>query len=358
MRMLDRVEEALEILEHARAPAEAGNLAEELASLHHLRGNLYFPQGEFEKCLVEHEIALKWARKAGSREAEARSLGGLGDASYLTGRMRTAHQRFSECVELSERHGFAEVQVANMGMVGWTGAFIDPLEQVLEASQSAVELAAKMNRPKEEAIARGLIGYILIELGEFDHAAEEHERGLEAASNPHVKRFAPLNLWGLGKIAYLKGNHAEAIEVGERALQICRETAMGYLGAMVLGFLARVTADSAAQGRALAEAQELLSTGCVSHNHIFVHRDAIETWLAREDWAEAERHATALEIYTRAEPFPWSEFIIARCLALVNHGRSGPSEEEAIELERLRGVAQQMGYRQDLPAIERALAKR
>jgi hypothetical protein len=130
---------------------------------------------------------------------------------------------------------------------------------------------------------------------------------------------------------------------------------MGYLGATILGFLARVAVDVGAQRRALAEAEALLAKGCVSHNYLFLHKDAIEACLLREDWDEAERHAVALETYTRPEPLPWSEFVIARGLALAAHGRSQRSEELTLELERLRGVARQMGYKPDLLAIERAL---
>lgn len=355
LRMIDRVDEALELLERAQGPAESSNLAAELAQLHYLRGNLYFPKGEFDKCLIEHESGLKWAREAGSQEAEARSLGGLADASYLSGHMRTAHLRFSECVELSRQHDFAAVCVANEAMIGWTGIYIDPLERYLESGRHAAELAAELNHPRAEAIARDYVGYALIELEQFDEASEELECGLEAAKNTQAARFEPLGLWGLGKIAYEKGNRAQAVEIGEKALRICRDTAMGYLGPTILGFLARVADDVKARRRYLAEAEELLATGCVSHNYFFVHKDAIEVYLSTQDWDAAEKHASALDAYARSEPLPWSEFQIARGRALAAHGRSQRSDELKFELERLRGIANEMRYKLDLQAIELAL---
>jgi class 3 adenylate cyclase/tetratricopeptide (TPR) repeat protein len=355
LRMIDRVEEALEVLERAQGPAEAGNLAAELAQLHYLRGNLYFPKGEFDKCLVEHESGLKWAREAGLQEAEARSLGGLADASYLTGRMRTAHLRFAECVEVSRQQGFSAVYVANMAMIGWTGIYIDPLDKHLDVGQSASELAAEQNLQRAAAIARGYVGYVLIELEKFDEAGEQLEHGLKASNNTQAGRFEPLSLWGVGRIAYENGDRAQAIKIGEKALRICRDTAMGYLGATILGFLARVSADVEAKRRYLAEAEGLLDTGCVSHNYFFLHRDAIEIYLSMQDWDEAERHAVALETYTRSESLPWSEFLIARGRALAAHGRSQRSDALTFELERLRQEACKMGYKLDLQAIELAL---
>ena len=355
LRMIDRVEQALEILERAQGPAEAGNLASELAQLHYLRGNLYFPKGEFDKCLVEHESGLKWAREAGSQESEARSLGGLADAAYLTGRMRTAHLRFAECVEVSRQQEFATVYVANEAMIGWTGIYIDPLDKFLDSGRHAAQLAAELNHPRAGAIARDYVGYALIELEQFDEASEELKRGLEAANNTQAARFEPLGLWGLGKIANKKGNRAQAVEIGEKALRICRDTAMGYLGPTILGFLAGVADDVKAQRRYLTEAEELLASGCVSHNYFFVYRDAMEACLSTQDWDAAEKHANALETYTSPEPLPWSEFLIARGRALAAHGRSQRSDELTFELERLRDIANEMRYKLDLQAIEQAL---
>lgn len=355
LRMTDQVQQALEILERAQTLAEARRLAAELAQLHYLRGNLYFPRGEFEKCYTEHESGLKWAREAGLQEAETRSLGGLADASYLTGRMRTAHLRFSECVEISRRQDFAAVHVANEAMIGWTGIYIDPIDKFLDGGRLAAEAAADQNQPRAEAIARDYVGYVLIEMEQLDAATEELKRGLEAANKTQAGRFAPLALWGLGKIAYVKGNRPEAIELGEKALQICRDTAMGYLGPTILGFLARAAVDARNQRRYLTEAEDLLATGCVSHNHFFVRKDAIETCLAWRDWDSAEHHASALEHYARHEPLPWSDFVIARARALAAHGRSQRSDELTRELTRLQRVAHSMGYKFDMRAIEHAL---
>ena len=114
------------MLEKAEKPAMENHLAAELAQIHHLRGNLYFPLGDLDGCLREHGAALNWAREAGLPEAEARALGGLGDAHYLNGRVRTAYDRFRGCVDLCRRHGLGQVEVANLPMVGWCGIYSRP----------------------------------------------------------------------------------------------------------------------------------------------------------------------------------------------------------------------------------------
>jgi hypothetical protein len=84
LRIVDRQELTLQILERAEAAAVAHDLAPELARLHHLRGNLHFMLGNLAGCREQHERALEHAGRAGSPELEARALSGLGDAAWAT----------------------------------------------------------------------------------------------------------------------------------------------------------------------------------------------------------------------------------------------------------------------------------
>ena len=104
MRITDRFGEALDILDKADAAARSQGMVRERAKIHHLRGNLYFPMGRIDECAVEHEKSLKFAQASGSAEAEANSLSGLADASYVAGRMDTAFRYFSRCVEVAQQN--------------------------------------------------------------------------------------------------------------------------------------------------------------------------------------------------------------------------------------------------------------
>ena len=113
LRVSEGLDEALALLSEAQALAERHTMIPELARLHHLRGNIFFPLGNIDGCRQEHERGLGYARRSSSAEAEARALGGLGDAAYAQGRMRTAFEYFSRCVSLSREHGFGRIEVAN-----------------------------------------------------------------------------------------------------------------------------------------------------------------------------------------------------------------------------------------------------
>ena len=119
-RVIDDLDGAFADLEQAEALATRLGLTSELARLHFLRGNLYFPRGQIERCLAEHRRSLELARAAGSAELEAQAQGGLGDAEYVRGRMLSAGRHFRACIELCRQHGFGRIEVASLPMAALT----------------------------------------------------------------------------------------------------------------------------------------------------------------------------------------------------------------------------------------------
>jgi hypothetical protein len=104
--------------------ASSHRLVAELASIHHLRGNLCFPLGRLQECLGEHELALELAHGTEDSELAARALGGLGDAEYARGRMVSAHNRFSRCVELARAYATALENYTRPEPLPWAELFI------------------------------------------------------------------------------------------------------------------------------------------------------------------------------------------------------------------------------------------
>jgi predicted transcriptional regulator len=102
-------------------------------------------------------------------------------------------------------------------------------------------------------------------------------------------------------------------------LLLCTEGDGGgvpYAGAVILGILARVTADSAERRDRIARGERLLTRGTMSHNVLQFHQCAIEAWLEERNWGRVEQHTQALADYTREEPLPWSDFFLRRRRAL------------------------------------------
>ncbi|HEY3518507.1 MAG TPA: adenylate/guanylate cyclase domain-containing protein [Gammaproteobacteria bacterium] len=347
MRVVDRLEDAFATLDAAERDAAADALTEELARIHHLRGNLYFPQGRFADCRAAHEHALTWAKKASSAELEARALSGIGDAEYMRGRYRTAADYFANCLALAHARGLRKVEVANRGMLAITRWFTGGA--ALDEADGAVEAARRVSHARGELIAQH--GRLMALIGQLrlDEARASVARARALAQQLGSSRFEAENLWFLAAIERLAGKRDAAAAVLREALRLSRATSIGFFGASILGSLALCTDDTAERTAALDEGERLLDAGSVSHNHFFFARDAIDSALLVRDFDRALHCASRLRAYTAAEPLPWSDLIIGRAEALIARAR-GAIDRSAIEA--WIAAAHHLGQRDLLPALE------
>ena len=356
MRIVDRFDEALEALDKAEAIATSHELTSELAQLHHLRGNLYFPLGNLDGCLEQHQLALDYARQIGSTENEARALGGLGDAYYSRGQMKTAFDHFRQCVELCRQHGYGSIEVSNRYMVAWTQLYQNEVGSALDEALAACEAAARVSHHRAEIVARLMAGRVLYEKGDITEAREQLENGLRLVDEIGATRFEAFLLIYLSRIVAAEdGNRAEALNMINRALEVSRKTGVTFLGPWVLSTLALLSNDPEERRNALSEGEKILDEGCVGHNYIAFYRDAMEVALAEMDWDALDRYAASLEEYTRSEPLPWADLFVARGRALASYGRGKRDDTTMKELTRLRDEADRVGLKNAMTAMDKAL---
>ena len=356
MRIVDRIDEALALLDKAQPVAEAEGLSEILMRLHHLRGNLLFPKGDIEGCKAEHQRSLTYARQVGSAEGEARGLGGLGDAAYVGGQMRTSHDELSRCVEICRQHGLGRVEVANSAQICHTKVYLLQFREAVASGSAIIEAARRVGHDRAALNAELASLFALTELAEWQRAKRHIERALELVDRLGALRFRASPLAFLGRVLKAEGRDTDALARAREAVQLALEMGGSFEGPRALGCLARVTEDRSEQQSALAEAERIVARGCVGHNQLYFYRDAIEVSLEQEDWGEVERYSEAFTEFAALEPLPWSDFFIARGRALVAVARGRHDMTTMNQLRCLRDEAQQVGLKDAFPALEAALA--
>ncbi len=355
MRVMDQLDEALKALELAESEASAKGLKSELARIHHLRGNLYFPLGNIDGCLEQQRLALQYAREVESPELEALAMGGLGDAFYAQGRLRTAHDNFVQCLDISRRHGFGRIEVANWPMIAGTLHYLNESNAAFKESLAVLSAVQRVGHQRAEIQANFTVGMAYFYLGEWDRAKSHIERSLAVGRRLGARRFWARSMQYMARIFVAEGRRSDAVPLLEDALAISRETGIRYVGAVILGTLALATDDPETRQRALSEGEKILREGCLSHNYFEFYTDALETCLNVGDWNGAERYASALENYTRNEPLPLTDFLIARGRALTAFARGERDDATMQELRHLCDEAE--GWISSaLPALEEALA--
>ena len=357
MRVLDQFDEAFGVLEQAEGAARRLGSVSALARGHYLRGSLYFPLGNVEGCFREHEQALQNAQKAGSVELEARALSGLGDASSMRARIKTAHDYFDRCIQLARAHGFGRLEVANRHMRGIMRYYQNDLRGAIDDTLAAAAAAAAVGQQRAEMVARAASGYILPDAGELEQAKQQCELALTLARRLGARRFEASSLRHQARIIAALGQRADAMTLLEQAYAISCESGITFSGPWVLGALAIVTEDPGTRRWALEEGETILTKGCVFHNYFWFYRDAIEVSLKTADWDAVERYAGALEHFTHAEPVPWTSFFVARGRALAAHGRGSRGRATLQKLRHLRAEADRAGFKMGSFDLEPALAK-
>ncbi|MCG8509937.1 MAG: AAA family ATPase [Rhodospirillales bacterium] len=356
MRLIDRFDEAFAALDAAEHVAAAHGLNRDLSRIHHLRGNLFFPLGRIDGCRRQHERALQFARAAQSAEDEARALGGLGDAAYAGGRMRTAKGHFQECIQLSRDRGFPEIEAANRSMVGFSRQYLLELDEAMEDGYAAVEVARRARHRRAEMLGETIVYNVLCEKGRFDEARPHLDRAIELEHQIGARRFAGESLLFEAKCRYRAGQPDKAKAALDEALAACRETGIGFMGAWILAELAKRAETAGARNRFLDEAEQVLGDGAVGHSHLWFYREAMEACFAAGDMDQLECYADGLAAYTRDEPLPWADYFTARGRALAAYARGDRAPGLRDELADLRRRADEAGLISTLPTLDGVLS--
>jgi DNA-binding SARP family transcriptional activator/tetratricopeptide (TPR) repeat protein len=357
LRMVDDYGGAVAALDGAEPIAESLEDWEALSRVCITRANLAFWKGHTESCLPQALRALEYARRAKSVELEIHALGVMGDAHYAAGRMRSAHEKIVECVEAARRHGLGRVEVAHRCQTaGGTLQYMLELRSSLAEALDNLQIAAEVGSLRSEMQSCLSVTNAALFLGRLDEAREHVAKVLQLADRLGAVRTKARQKCYLGRILLAEGNRREACEVLEEGDRISRETGSGYTGPSILGLLARATDDPDRRHTALHEGEALLAQGAVGHNFIEFYEDAMEACLQCGDWKNAERYTDALEAYVGDEPLPLTDFLVARCRALIAFGRGQRDEDLIDELERLIGEAREVELMLPIPTMERALA--
>ena len=189
------------------------------------------------------------------------------------------------------------------------------------------------------------------EMGQPGPASEACSAGLAIARSLGARRFVAYYLMLQAQREFEAGD-LQAEKTIREANEIARETP-GYVLPMGLGLAAMIARSAEERATALAEGEQVLAAGAVSHNLIFFNRLAIEACLAAKDWVGVERYAAALEHSLEEEPMPMTNFLVTRARTIAAASRG---QKDETELRRLLAEATRIGWRAVVPSLEAALA--
>lgn len=355
LNLLEELEEEERLLDETLPLAQANNAGAALGKLLILKGNIYFPRGNFSECRRYHEDAVRHAAASDATETEARALSGLGDAYYAQGRMYKSEELYGACVAMCEENRFVHIEASNRSALGSARIYLGQADAAREDALKSAELARRVGYQRAEIFSRMTAGWVMVAGGKLEQATQEVGAGLALARAMGSSRFEPFLMESEARIAWQRGDHALAERLILAAYDLVERMQLhGFIGAWILGTLALFSRDPAVRKRALLKGAACLTRDSVAHNAYRFYVTAAEVSLLDGDTISAAFYAEQLAAYAVHEPCIW----VGHHVALIREfaqWREDPSLERVAALRQLAARAAGHGFEQAMPRLALAL---
>jgi len=348
---LDCLDEEERLIEDMLPIARAMQAHTALARLNHLRGNIYFPRGDYVECRRLHEQALSFARIGRDLETEAKALSGIGDSYYAQGRMQTAYEVFDQCVRLCERSGLALVEAGNRSARGSARLYLGQPEPALRDAMEAIEHSARQGNHRAQIFSRLTAAWVLVAGGQDSLAEQELSCALVLARSLGASRFEAILLEGLARVALRQGKRGLAQTlIMEAASLVERFEIQRYIGPWVYGSLAMISDDEQLSQQALSKGEAQLAQACLAHNALRFRVAAAETCLLAGNIEQAIWHGQQMAALPESASCAW----IYHHVRLIGVAGQWLRDADQASGEKLKGLvrgAQQMGFVATMPRL-------
>ena len=357
LNILEELDEEERLLEDTLPLARSTDAEASLARLLYLKGNIFFPRGNYAECRRHHEEAVRYARASGASDTEARALSGVGDSYYAQGHMNQAHALFSQCIRMCGQHGLVGIEASNRSALGSTRLYLGQPGLALEDALHSAQLAHRVGNRRAEVFARMTAGWVLVATGALERADAEVTHALELARSIGAARFETFLLESQARITWQRGSHALAeqqiMAVAERVRSLQLER---FIGPWVLGTVAVMSGDAAVRKRALLQGAAYLTRDCLAHNAFRFFLSAAEVSLLEGDAVAADFYAGQMQACAGDDPCAWTSHHAELIRAMAAYPERADAAARK-RLRQLRAQGQQYGFTHAAPRLEQALAR-
>lgn len=337
MRIAEQQQGAGSVVSPSRSHASA-RLLLDLARTHEST------EPERARTLVQQARAL--ARADGDHHGEAEALYRLASLAHYDGQPGDAFALAVEARDFAMAHDVPLVLAWSLNLIGLVHTNSGNHSEALSCCLQALDCYRGTDHRVDEGNILNTIATIHHELGDTDRAIVNYEAAMTANAELNRPDFDAITLANVASLRAERGEYDVAIEIGERALELCRLHAPGFLPE-VLASLAESYGGRGdfSNARVLLEASlAMLDASTVTFDDAV--RAGVELAFGRVEMAAGE-HANAIVHLDRA--LGLAEVIGAKPVALSTHGvlaechkAVGDFERAVFHLERKFEVNQQM----------------
>ncbi len=299
---------------------------------------------ERARTLVQQARAL--AHTEGDRHAEAEALYRLASLAHYDGQPGDAFALAVEARDFAMAHDAPVVTAWSLNLIGLVHTNSGNHSEALACCLQALDCYRATDHRVDEGNILNTIATIHHELGDIDRAIMNYEAAMTANAQLNRPDFDAITLANVASLRAERGEYDVAIDIGERALELCRLHAPGFLPEVLASLASSYSGrgDTENAHVLLDAALAMLDASSVSFDDAV--RAGVELAYGRVDIA-AGLHANAIAHLDRA--LGLAEVIGAKPVALAAHGvlaechkAVGDFERAVVHLERKFEVNQQM----------------
>lgn len=349
-RIVQQMSEGHRALDQALELVAPNGMDAELSRIYRIRGSLKFTAGVDSR--AEQELALEHATRSGAVELEARALSCLGDAYYLSGRMRTALDYFTRAVELSRKHGLGRVELYQHYMLGVSRLFSNDMRGAIVATDVGVEQAQRAGHRRAEMIARETRALVLIQMGRFEPALAEIDIAVGQARATSSTMFEGMLLAERCDALCQLGRLDDAALTAQQCRALNIQPHWWLVGPMLVSLDAWFAANAEELESRINAAGGVLAASPPTMT-AFYHARLAEACLARGFDQLAQRHAE-LALHG-VDDAAYITHLARRVLTVLEYRRDPRHPEHRLRLQQLRSEAELAGLQSGVTIIDDVL---
>lgn len=234
--------DAVILHEHAlRAARDADDRRAE-AQLRTNLGVMQVQQSRYPEAVTELTRAIELAHEVGDTVVEARALGNLGHVYQWQGRYPEAAAILTEAVALCRRNGDQASETRGLGNLGQVRLRQQRYAEAARHLEASIAICRRIGDQIGEAYALVSLGHVDSGLGRHQQAADHHQRALALFRSTTESAGEAYALDGLARVDLRRGEHRRALDrlrealalfqrIGERAGEACVGNSLGEVAA-------------------------------------------------------------------------------------------------------------------------------
>jgi DNA-binding SARP family transcriptional activator len=300
--------------------------------------NAHMVQDRHEQAIALYTRTLSLAEEVGWLDCQASAVGGLGHTYQRLGYPQQAVEHLDKALTLARRSGRKRGQAVYLNNLAVVYYQLGRLEVALDHLGQALDLS-----PGNPAVFTNM-GEVCHSLGRLDEAARHLNEGI-SRNHQRGNRFGePEGLVGLAAVHRDLGHHAEALELGGKALMMSRD--VGDLWrAYALNILGALHHDVGRYREALTLHQQALDAtkqGDNRHPEVVSLIGLANSARSLGQLSDAAAYAERAHAIARDRSFRILEGLALTALAQISIARAAPSEaviqaNQALQLHRTTG---------------------